>query len=83
MPMAAGAVVSTSATRGEHAARLDARASSSLDGCASVSPEVPPGPVVVHCAVGMLGHTAIRLLRHTAVDMRNSMTRNLRPGSVG
>ena len=34
--------------------------------------EVPPGPVVVHCAVGVRGHTAVRvLLQHGWDDVRN------------
>ncbi len=34
--------------------------------------EIPPGPVVVHCAVGVRGHTAVRiLLQHGWDDVRN------------
>ncbi len=34
--------------------------------------EVPDGPVVVHCAVGIRGHTAARVLRaHGRTDVRN------------
>ena len=30
--------------------------------------EVPPGPVVVHCAVGLRGHVAARILRQRGWD---------------
>ena len=33
--------------------------------------EIPPGPVVVHCAVGQRGHTAARVLAHTGREVRN------------
>ncbi len=33
--------------------------------------ELPEGPVVVYCQVGVRGHTAARLLRNVGVDARN------------
>jgi len=33
--------------------------------------EIPPGPVVVHCAVGQRGHTAARVLAHAGREVRN------------
>jgi rhodanese-related sulfurtransferase len=34
--------------------------------------EVPHGPVVIHCAVGVRGHTATRILRQLGwADVRN------------
>ncbi|HEX5828875.1 MAG TPA: FAD-dependent oxidoreductase, partial [Candidatus Limnocylindrales bacterium] len=34
--------------------------------------EVPEGPLIVHCAVGVRGHTAVRILRqHGREDVRN------------
>ena len=33
--------------------------------------EIPAGPVIVHCAVGVRGHTAAALLRHYGYDARN------------
>ena len=33
--------------------------------------EIPPGPVVVHCAVGVRGHTAARLLTQHGREVRN------------
>ena len=33
--------------------------------------EIPAGPVVVHCAVGVRGHTAARILAQHGRDVRN------------
>ena len=33
--------------------------------------EIPPGPVVVHCAVGLRGHTATRFLAQAGREARN------------
>ena len=33
--------------------------------------EIPAGPVVVHCAVGVRGHTAARILAQNGRDVRN------------
>jgi rhodanese-related sulfurtransferase len=33
--------------------------------------EIPAGPVVVHCAVGVRGHTAARILAQHGCDVRN------------
>lgn len=33
--------------------------------------EIPPGPVIVHCAVGIRGHLAARILTQAGWDVRN------------
>jgi rhodanese-related sulfurtransferase len=33
--------------------------------------EIPPGPVIVHCAVGVRGHVAARILAQAGRDVRN------------
>ncbi len=33
--------------------------------------EIPPGPVIVHCAVGLRGHLAARILTQAGWDVRN------------
>ena len=42
-----------------------------LDSLRARLAEIPPGPVVVHCAVGVRGHTAARILAQHGRDVRN------------
>lgn len=70
--LADGATVLDVRTQGEwDAGHLDGAVLIPLDELRDRLDEVPAGPVVVHCAVGLRGHLATRILRQHGVDARN------------
>lgn len=70
--VAAGAVLVDVRTREEHeAGAIPGALLVPVDALRSRLDEIPPGPVVVHCAVGQRGHTAAQVLTHAGRDVRN------------
>ena len=71
--MAAGATLVDVRSRSEHAhGAIPGSLLIPVDELRDRLDELPPGPVAVHCAVGMRGHTALRILRqHGWEDVRN------------
>jgi len=71
--MAEGATLLDVRTTGEHRhGSIPGSVLIPLDDLRERLDEIPAGPVIVHCAVGVRGHTAVRLLRqHGWDDVRN------------
>jgi NADPH-dependent 2,4-dienoyl-CoA reductase/sulfur reductase-like enzyme/rhodanese-related sulfurtransferase len=70
--MAGGAVLIDVRTPAEHAeAAIPGSRLIELDTLRARFDEIPPGPVIVHCAVGLRGHTAVRLLAQHGYDVAN------------
>lgn len=70
--MAAGATLVDVRTAAEHAAGpIPGALTIPLDELRDRLGEIPPGPVIVHCQVGLRGHTAARLLTQHGFDVRN------------
>jgi rhodanese-related sulfurtransferase len=70
--MAAGAVLLDVRTPAEHAAApIPGSVLIELDTLRDRLDEIPPGPVVVHCGVGLRAHTAARLLAQHGFDVAN------------
>lgn len=70
--MAAGAVLLDVRTPAEHAtAPIPGSVLIELDTLRDRLDEIPPGPVIVHCGVGLRAHTAARLLAQHGFDVAN------------
>ena len=71
--MSAGACLVDVRSRGEHArGSIPGSILIPIDELRDRLDEIPAGPITVHCAVGMRGHTALRILRqHGWDDVRN------------
>lgn len=70
--VAAGATVIDVRTPGEHAAgAIPGSLLIGVDELRDRAGELPAGPLVVHCAVGVRGHTAVRLLTQLGHDAAN------------
>jgi NADPH-dependent 2,4-dienoyl-CoA reductase/sulfur reductase-like enzyme/rhodanese-related sulfurtransferase len=70
--MAAGAVLLDVRTPAEHAADpIPGSILIEVDTLRDRLDEIPPGPVIVHCGVGLRAHTAARLLAQHGFDVAN------------
>jgi NADPH-dependent 2,4-dienoyl-CoA reductase/sulfur reductase-like enzyme/rhodanese-related sulfurtransferase len=70
--MAEGAVLVDVRTPAEHAEdSIPGSTLIELDALRDRLPEIPRRPVIVHCAVGLRGHTAARLLAQHGYDVAN------------
>ncbi|MBK8462307.1 MAG: FAD-dependent oxidoreductase [Nigerium sp.] len=70
--VAAGATVIDVRTPGEHAAgAIPGSVPIGLDDLRDRIDELPAGPLVVHCAVGVRGHTAVRILTQAGREAVN------------